>query len=217
MPAIEIKPTPNSWLSTIPNLNLVNQIIFTSANAVQYFIAELNKSYVNLPEKIIITAIGKASAQRLKELDVIVHQIPDSADSENLLALPNMQKINQQQILLVKGLGGRELIENELNNRLAKVIPVIVYERCMPIINDEYINSIWRNNLVDIILFTSYQSMQNIFRLFGDEAKDWLINKPCIVISQRLAMEARSLGLRNVIIAAYNDILATLKGFKYDE
>lgn len=207
---------PGTWFAKLPNLDSINQMIFTSTNSVEYFISELSKNNLSIPKHIKINAIGEASAQHLIKLGVHVDYIPNPPNSEQLLSLQNMQNVDQEHILLIKGQDGRELIAEELAIRGAILTPVIVYKRCLPIKNTELVNSIWRNNSVDIILFTSYQSMQNIFTLFGESARQWLLSKPCVVISERLAEKAKYIGIKEIIIANYNDILATLEGFKND-
>ena len=42
----------------------------------------------------------------------------------------------------------------------------------MPKISRQFINSIWHDDLVDIILLTSEQSLHNLFKMFGKEAHD---------------------------------------------
>jgi uroporphyrinogen-III synthase len=216
LPTIEIVPASNEWLDAIPNLSKVNQIIFTSQNAAIYFIKGIYSADIILPESVEVTAIGEGSAGMLNQLAVNVNYIPDIPNSEQLLALENMRFVDKQCVLLIKGSGGRDLIAKTLSARGANILPVIVYHRAIPVKNNEYVNSIWRNNAVDIILFTSQQAMENLFILFGDEARDWILSKPCLVISQRLADAAKSLGIKKVIVTKYNDIMVALEGFKYD-
>lgn len=214
---MEIVPTPLAWLKKIPELDKVKQIIFTSQNAVIYFMSALIKLKISLPKNIKITAIGEASAKKLYEFSVSVDFIPNIANSEQLLTLDNLQNINGETILLIKGIGGRKLITQTLRTRGANICPITVYRQTIPTKNEEYIDWLWHNNSVDIILFTSYKAIQNIFTLFGEEAKDWLLNKPCIVISKRIADKAQKLGIKKIIVANYKNILSTLEGFKHDK
>jgi uroporphyrinogen-III synthase len=123
-------------------------------------------------------------------------------------------KIKQKIILLFKGEGGRTLIEESLITKQAKLIILAVYQRILPAINYQFTNSLWRDDAVDIILLTSEQSIHNLFKLFSQESHDWLQNKPCIVISERLAQIASKLGVKKIKISHPNRIIRTLLDYK---
>lgn len=212
-PALEIESTAIDWLSGMPNLTQVKQAIFTSANAVDYYFAALTTTGIQWPRNICVMAIGNATAAALSKHGIHVHHSPLIADSEHLLKLDVLQSIEKQTILLVKGLGGRQLIAETLLSRGAHLIPLAVYRRKLPVVKQEYINSIWQDDAVDIILFTSQQAMLNLFTLFEQGGHSWLCNKPCLVISKRLAKEAYLLGIRTIITCQYNEISGTLVHF----
>src|SRR5690606_15809392 len=105
---------------------------------------------------------------------------------------------------------GRALIEEGLLQKGAQVIPLDVYKRAIPNISQEFINSLWREDLVDIILLTSEQSMHHLFKIFSEKAHSWLHEKPCLVISERLAKSASLFGIKKIIISHPNGIMNTL-------
>jgi uroporphyrinogen-III synthase len=96
-----------------------------------------------------------------------------------------------------------------------------VYERVLPQLSPSFIDSIWRNNLVDVILITSEQSLDHLFKLFGEDAKSWLESKTYCFISKRLAKAATVLALKKQLISHPNRILETLfeyhKGLTYGQ
>ncbi len=212
-PALEIVPTHNGWLNLLPNLSSVQQAIFISANAVHFCFQQLHLNQINWPSHINVIAIGAASAAALRQYKITLNELPEFPDSEHLLSLNSLQHLSNQIVLLFKGEGGRQLIDEMLSKRGATVVPLIVYKRMMPEIHQEFVQSIWRDDLVDIILFTSEQSMHNIFFMFGNDAHNWLINKPCIVISERLAQSAASLGIKNIVITHPEHIIKKLLDF----
>lgn len=198
LPALAIQPTQD-WLALLPDLQTVHQSIFVSANAVKLCFEQLQHAKIQWPSTIEVIAIGQGSAALLRQFKIHVHTIPKSPDSEHLLALPNLQQPQQQKILLFKGKGGRPLIEESLLQRGAELVTVEVYQRVLPKINPQFVKSIWRDDLVDIILLTSEQSMHHLFQLFPKDAYSWLRNKTCLVISERLAQSASSLGIKHII------------------
>ena len=117
-------------------------------------------------------------------------------------------------MLLFKGIEGRTFIEEGLRLKQAKLVILEVYQRLMPEISQQWLNSLWRNDAVDIILLTSEESMRNLFQLFNQEAHIWLQNKPCLVISERLAQTAALLGIKNIKLSHPNRIINTLLELK---
>lgn len=200
LPTLEIQPT-NYWLTQLPDLEKVQQAIFISANAVEHCFTQLKHQQLQWPSTIKVIAIGQSSAAMLQQFNVSVAAIPMAPDSEHLLQLTSLKQAEKQTIVLFKGEGGRPLIEETLIARGANLITMNVYERVMPKINHQFVKSIWRDDLVDIILLTSEQSMQHLFKLFETDAHHWLRNKTCLVISERLAQIAASLGMKNIILS----------------
>ncbi|MGQ3890289.1 uroporphyrinogen-III synthase [Legionella sp. CNM-1927-20] len=219
-PALAIVPTQIKWLKALPDLDTVKQAIFTSVNAVNYAFKVFAQQKVVWPSNIEVTAVGRSTANQLKQHKITVKNIPPIADSEHLLALPSLQEIHKDIILLFKGEGGRLLIPHTLKARGAKLIELIVYRREKPFVDRALLKTWWHNKTVDIILFTSQEAMQNIFSMFERPAHSWLKNLPCLVISKRLADAASSLGMQNIIISSPDTILETLsqfnKGFTHE-
>lgn len=214
-PALEIKPPQNNWLGSLPNLNTAQFAIFVSPNAVNYCFNVLRTKKIVWPSQILTFAIGQSTARALNEYHIPVSGIPILPDSEHLLQLPELAELNQQTVLLFKGEGGRDVIENDLTRQGTKIFVHVVYQKKIPPFCPHLTQSIWQENQVDIILFTSEQSMQNLFTMFGKEALDWLWNKPCVVLSQRLARTASRLGIKNIIISHPENIMDAL--FDYSQ
>ncbi len=220
LPGLTIEATKTDWLDQMPDLKTIRQAIFVSTNAVHYFFNAFKEANILWPDTIRVTAVGMATSAALLNHGVHAHHIPQIASSEHLLKSASLQNINNQTILLIKGDGGRTLISEEVQARGAKLTSLIVYRKIMPKIKQEYIDSLWRDDAVDIILFTSQQAMQNIFHLFGEKRQAWLQSKSCLVISNRLAEIASLFGIRTIITCQYDDILDALvrykKGHRHD-
>jgi uroporphyrinogen-III synthase len=220
-PTIEIQTTGDKWLTTLPDLNQVAYALFISANAVHHCFSQLRAHKIQWPESIRVIAIGKGSEKALNEYALLVHHLPDTPDSEHLLEINELRSINNQTVLLFKGEGGRQLIESMLLKRGARVISLNVYKRVMPPIRHEFLDSLWREDLVDIILLTSEQSIINLFKMFNEKAHNWLQKKPCIVLSERLAKSASLFGIEKILISHPNRIMHTLldyyQGLPHDQ
>ncbi|WP_233579834.1 uroporphyrinogen-III synthase [Legionella septentrionalis] len=208
LPALEIVAV-YEW-PPIPDLTKIQHAIFTSANAVHYFFAGLKQRSIAWAGMIHVIAIGQGSAAALRQWNIKIDCIPAVADSEHLLRIDALHEVYGQNILLVKGEGGRTLIADTLLSRRANLISLPVYRRILPEYSRKQITYLWQEDAVDIILFSSQQTMQNIFTLFGSDGHSWLCSKPCLVISERIAKEASALGIKTVLLSEYDALLETL-------
>lgn len=197
-PLLEIKATASGWTHTLPPLQELKHAIFVSPNAVHYFFEQIQAN--TWPSTIQTYTLGKSSAEALKTYHITNTIIPTVADSEHLLALPALQSVKAQPILLIKGKKGRTLIENTLTARHAKLFQVEVYERCAPNPDPEQVHALWHEDAVDIILITSKTALEHLLTLWGGEAKSWICEKPCLVLSPRLKAAALNAGFKNVSI-----------------
>ncbi|MBA2648633.1 MAG: uroporphyrinogen-III synthase [Legionella sp.] len=208
-PTLEILPTSNQ-LECLPKWDTIQKAIFISPNAVHYCLQGLNKTNRTWPSKIQVIAMGQSTACALETYQIKVHETPNISDSEHLLKLPSLQQVENQTILLVKGVGGRSIIEDALVRLGANPIKLLVYQRALPTFDPQWIHSIWLNDLVDIILITSVESLDNLLKLFGSKGKLWLQSKTCLVLSARLAQAASHAGFKNLIISPPNRMMHTL-------
>lgn len=206
-PTLIIAPVATDWLLKIPNPDEIKQIIFTSANAVHYFFARQKST---LPATISITAIGEGTMAALKKNGYTTDFLPQIASSEGLLALNNLASIQDQKILLVKGIGGRTMLQETLQKRGAHLTIIEVYQRLMP----EEKSCTWQKMPIDIILATSETSICNLLKSVPDEKQDWVKQIPMLVISERLATIAKGLKIRHIIQSRPDNIVETLCQFK---
>jgi uroporphyrinogen-III synthase len=209
-PTLAIIPAEQNWIKLLPDLNKVDQAVFISANAVHHCFTQLAAHHIIWPAKINVIAIGQGSAKALQEFNIQVSTIPAFPDSEHLLSLNCLHQLKNQTVLLFKGEDGRQLIEEGLRQREANLFILPVYKRVMPKIRHQFMNTLWQDDLVDIILLTSEQSIHNLFKMFGKEAYNWLIHKPVVVISDRLAQTAKSFGMTQIIISHPDWMMKTL-------
>jgi uroporphyrinogen-III synthase len=100
-------------------------VIYTSANAVEAARAALPR-----PVAARVAAVGRATARALEQQGTAVHGLPQGrSDSEGLLALPAFAQPAGLRILILRGLGGRELLRGQLQARGATVTIGEIYRR----------------------------------------------------------------------------------------
>lgn len=184
------QPDITQRLARLDNYQLV---IFISPNAVNIGLEAIERHGLDINKPLLAT-VGKGSARALQQrLGRQPDLIPEgSYDSEALLALPQLQQVKGQSILIVRGEGGRELLADTLRSRGAVVDYAEVYRRDCPL---PPADGNWLEQ-ADIITVTSGEALQNLLTMTPPTRHDMLYNMPLVVISQRCAELARQLGFR---------------------
>ncbi len=174
-----------------------HKIIFISKNAVHGFLQQIQPEQLDASTKLV--AVGAATADVLRSANLEVAIVPkDNGGSDYLLALDEMQQLAGEKVLIVRGEGGRELLADTLKQRQAYVEYCEVYRRVKsrptPLACDQAIQS-------EVVLCTSEQSVKNLVSLLAAD-KLHLLEKPLIVLSERIKQCALSLGFKQVIVTA---------------
>ncbi|MDX1573241.1 MAG: uroporphyrinogen-III synthase [Methylophaga sp.] len=192
-PLIEIKAIDaSSW--PIIDWRKIDWLIFISRNAVQHFCVGLAKK---LPARLQCVAVGNGTAQAMRDQGLTVSLQPEiSNGSEGLLTLPEMQQLNNQKIVIVRGQGGRELLADTLQARGATIRYIEVYSRQLPKVSSAQRNAALET---DILLATSVQSVANLLRIFAS-TKEQMIAKPLIVLSERIKQYALAQGFSDIVV-----------------
>jgi uroporphyrinogen-III synthase len=202
-PALRIVAGPEPSVAREQLLQAWDLVIFISPNAVRFGIDLL--AGVQLQSRHI-AAVGGATAKALHQAGMHVDLIPPVGryDSEGLLALTELQKMQQQRVLIVRGRGGRPLLGDTLQARGAKVGYAEVYQRLRPDTDPTSLLQRWPVD-VDIVTATSTELLVNLVAMLGDEGWPLLRQTPVLVISDRMVERAKALGFTQVVRASGAD------------
>jgi len=183
---------------------LENAVIFISANAVEYGITILEK--LNL-QRCQIFAVGAATANRITHHGFKVDAYPNpKASSEALLSLNEVQQLQNKNILIFRGRGGRETLKEGLVKENNQVEYVEVYERVECEAAQLHKDSLLQlsNDQDFITTITSVESlsaMVDLIRKIDGNFLKKLLKTPLIVLSDRIAVFAKSVGFLQVYVA----------------
>jgi uroporphyrinogen-III synthase len=176
-------------------------LIFVSSNAVN-FALKANGGKIAQPKWLRMGAIGQATANALAMAGLTVNLIPEqNYNSEALLALPEMQAISGQRVLIVRGEGGREELANSLRDRGASVHYLNVYKRIMPSTSNTELISLLEQHKLSVITATSGEILQNLLMMLGAEHHRQLFSLPLVVVSDRIKHIAVELGFKRIAVA----------------
>jgi uroporphyrinogen-III synthase len=196
-PVIEIKAVLSSGKLSkcFANINEYDLLIFVSRNAVN-IVFDHYLSLSGVSNKLQCLAIGSGTASALAEkgLDNVLAGV--HADSESLLELPvlDSESIKDKKILIARGVGGRELLADNLTKRGALIEYAEVYQRCLPEYEIQQSHEIWQNEHIDAVIVSSNEGLENLLKLTLQEDKEQLLNTPIVVMSERNATFAKEKG-----------------------
>ena len=194
-PLIEITPLKDysQFEAIISEIETYDWAIFISSNAVQNAMPRLVKQ--GIPPNLKFAAIGPVTASELQSYGVKDVLIPkDRFDSESLLALPEMTNVAGKKIMIVRGLGGRDVLAETLKTRGAQVTFAECYQRTNPQTNCDLLAQLWADKKLHGIVVTSSEAMRHLLDLAGDA--DWLRNVTLFVNHARIAELPLQMGLK---------------------
>ena len=195
-PAIEIQPLPAPV--TLARLAEYDVALFVSPSAVRIALA----AQPPWPPRLA-AAVGEGTRRELERAGAPAVIAPTAgADSEALLALPEMRDLRDKRVLIVRGEGGRELLAESLAARGALVEHAVCYRRARPAADAAPLVAAWRRGEVHALTVFSAQALDNFSAMGGAELIAVL---PVFVPHERIAKHARERGAREVVLAAGGD------------
>jgi uroporphyrinogen-III synthase len=214
-PAIEIKPLTD-WRDLAARLGPLadfDLIIFSSANAVRFGAVLLEQK-----RDLNMAVIGPATARALNQAGYrAAVQAGDGSDSESLLRHPTLHSMAGKRVLLIKGVGGRELLQSELTRRGAHVTIADVYrrERANPSPGElAALEAQFCAGAIQLITATSVEIAGNLLELATPALRSDFERVPWVVPGARVAINLRELGVPSEILQADSaedqDLLAAI-------
>ncbi|SME94135.1 uroporphyrinogen-III synthase [Pseudogulbenkiania subflava DSM 22618] len=159
LPVLDIVPDERA-LAALPRLAAdADWLIFVSPSAIDAAWPML----ASVKLKGRLACVGAASAAKLAALSgrAVLHP-RDGSDSAALLALPELQRLAGQRVLIVRGVGGRAELGETLAARGARLTLAEVYRR----VDGEPDWSLLEPP-VDALVLTSSDTAERLFRLAG--------------------------------------------------
>ena len=204
-PAIEIVPV-DDWSivdTAIQKLDSYQWLIFTSANAVEYFMRRVKAA--NVTCAIPIAVVGAATARRLREWGLEPAVVPKEFRAEGLIdAMP--EGLFRTSILFPRAEVARDILPTELRRRGARVDIVTVYRTLRPDPSSRNISDILATERIDCIVFTSPSTIRYVAESAGELFLHVLKDVPVAVIGPVTRDAALDAGLRSPIVPSESTI-----------
>lgn len=215
-PVIEIEPQGSTALeSVIGRLETYDLAVFISRNAVEQGLAQVRRRRA-WPQGLGAAAIGAGTRRDLEAegfANVIAPVGP--ADSEALLAEPRMGAMAGKRVVIFRGSGGREVLAQALRSRGAAVDYAECYRRTLPATDMRPLLVEWSRGAVHAVAVSSGEGLANFASLLGEAGRSLFAAAPLFVPHERVAAEARAMGVAHVVVggASDADMLAALVAY----
>jgi uroporphyrinogen-III synthase len=200
-PALAIAPLaqPQALSAILARVDHYDLHLFVSPTAVQFGLAVLLPGALG---RLRAVAVGNGTAAALRAAGVENVIAPTTgADSEHLLALPQLAELSAKRVLVFRGEGGRELIADTLRARGAAVDYAECYRRVCPRSDPAPLRAALAAGRLHAVTAFSGETLENLLDLLGPVAAS-VCTLPLFVPHVRIAEHAQALHFAQVIATA---------------
>ena len=204
LPLLELQPVEDlraEQRALILDLDHYQHVIFISGNAVRFGMHWIEMFWPQLPVGLNWYAIGDATAALLAEHGINALTPASPMTSEALLALPQLQDVAAQRVLIVKGEGGRDTLARMLGQRGARVAELACYRRRCPAMQPGELAQKLSSWQIELAMISSGEGLANLLALLSPAETTKFMDIILLVPSQRVAQMARAAGFSRVITA----------------
>jgi uroporphyrinogen-III synthase len=203
--AIEACPMTPPLKEALRQLESANIAIFVSLNAVKYGVAAARRQGP-WPATAAVAGMGDATATALRNSGFPVVISPAVRfDSEGLLMRPELQSVRGQNIIIFRGLGGREKMRDALQARGARVTYAECYRRVRPASDPKELLAAWSKGTVHAVQAMSAETLANFVALTGTRAERFFASTALVVPHEKIAQHEDARRFRKVIVARPDD------------
>lgn len=161
-------------------------VVFISRNAVRHGLPRV-------PPGPRLAAIGPATAAALAAAGRPADVTAARPDSEGLLASPALADVAGRRVVIIRGVGGRELLAEALRARGASVGYEEVYRRAVPrpaAADVDALRQRWSRGGVDVYTATSVEILNNLREMLEPGATRLLTGTALVTASRRVVQQA---------------------------
>lgn len=206
-PGIEIVMVEDTGplLALIDRLDQFNLAIFVSPSAVNmaFNLIESRRAW---PPQLRIAVVGAGCMRALKRRGIDDAIAPSERfDSEALLELPPLQNVRGENVVIFRGVGGRELLADTLTVRGARVEYAECYRRARPDLDPAPLYAAWERGGLQAITASSSEALRNLSEIVGARGAARFRGTPCFVSHPRIEEAAHALGIVQVVLTGQGD------------
>ncbi|HXY61460.1 MAG TPA: uroporphyrinogen-III C-methyltransferase [Nitrospirota bacterium] len=179
-PTIDVVP-PGSWDeldSAIQTVESFNWLIFTSSNAVRFFVERLR--YLNKDLRILkgvnICTVGPKTSESLESYGLRADLIPAEFKAEGIIHALGSVNLRGQKFLIPRAKVAREILPDKLRELGAEVTVATAYENIKPTTDVARVKRLLEEEKIAAITFTSSSTVHNFVEILGKKEYKALLN-----------------------------------------
>lgn len=215
LPLLAIEPLAEDAgiRETVLALDRYDLVFFISTNAAGLGMALIDKYWPQFPAGTEIFCVGASTAAVIGKYGLNANCPALRMSSEALLDLPSLDGIDGHKALIVRGVGGRELLAKELESRGVTVDYLELYRRVCPDYEPGVIAEFFNADQPAAVIVTSAEALENLARLLARDGLD-PASVPLYVSSQRIAGFSAEAGFLQTITMPGADDKAIIESLK---
>jgi uroporphyrinogen-III synthase len=166
-PVIAIGPPsdPGPLRAAAARLESYDWIVFTSANAVRAFTAEMPAGA--RASQTLVAAVGSATAKAAEAAGFTIALVPEEYISESLVNAFRSEDLRGRRVLIPSAAVTRDLVPGELRRLGAEVFSVEAYRNVIPPDAPERVAQVFQAPYPDWITFASPSAASHLVQLAG--------------------------------------------------
>ena len=179
-PTIDVVP-PASWDeldSAVGSIETFNWLIFTSANAVKFFMERLRNlgKDLRILKGVNICTVGPKTSEALESYGLRSDLIPAEFKAEGVLDALGGVNVRGLKFLIPRAKIAREIIPDKLRELGADVTVATAYENVKPTADVDRVRKLLEGKKIAAVTFTSSSTVHNFVEILGQKEYKSLLN-----------------------------------------
>lgn len=174
-------PLQDDENNVLARLNSFQWLVFTSANAVKFFLGQLNEKQRTAIDQLNIAVVGKKTAECVTSYGLTVHLVPEPFSAKGLIHSFSRISNEPQSILLPVGQLSKPSLRLGLERQGHFVRQLVVYRTEMNDKNAQLIRQAVLSKAFDVATFTSPSSVE--FFIQSLEGLDWQSHSSSVLVA----------------------------------
>lgn len=171
-PTIKVRPLKvfNMFDNYADQLNNFDYIVFTSENAVKYYVIRLKEIALDLPENLSVVCVGRKTADKCLEFNINVDIVPDDFSAKGLLNYFEKHDITKKKFFIPSSAIATEELKAGLIELGAEVTKTPIYDVGLPDEDEiEEGKKLLQKQKPDLFIFTSPSTYNNFLKILQIE------------------------------------------------
>jgi len=188
--------------AAITGLGSFDYALFTSANALKYFMARM-EALGRKPSEISgakLVCVGPKTADLLTSFGLAADIMPRQYKAEGVLEALSTEEVMGKRFLFPRAEIAREELPDGLRARGAEVVLVTVYTTVAPDVDPAYVAGLFEGGRVSAVTFTSTSTVVNFVKIVGDKAIEYLSGLCVACIGSVTAKTCEEMGIRVSVV-----------------